>query len=109
MTGSLLKFKVFIFCKAVLISADGFITATFLVATDITFNSLRLVDGFFVIVQRISLEVIIPTSFLPSVTNKLLTLPFTNSFAQSYKLALGFTEIKLRVITSPTATILIKF
>ena len=30
-----------------------------------------LILGFFVIVQRISLEVIIPTSFLPSVTNKL--------------------------------------
>jgi len=103
-TGSLRKLSFFIFCKACEMSAEGFITATFLAAMSIALISLKSMFGFFVIVQSMFLAVRIPRSFLlSSVTRRLLTRCFTSSFAHIWSGVEGLTAANLRVIMSPTA------
>ena len=93
--GRVLKFKAFIFSRACEISAEGFITATFFVATSIAFIFLNSFEGFFVIVQRMSLEAIMPTSFLLSEIGSVSMRAFVMSFAHFNKESVGFAEITL--------------
>jgi len=90
-------------------SVEGLITASFLFAMStplIFFMSRR---GFFVIAQRTSREVRMPIRCFSFVIKRESTRSFAILLAHSWREAVGSTEMKFRVIMSPTAILFIGF